>query len=117
MADLFVETKLLLPRPRPQILSRPRLGDLMLNGSRCRLTLVAAPAGFGKTTLLTSWLSVGPHAHDEDQVVAWVSLDEADRDPASFWAYVLLALERAVPGRGPRPSPCTRPGRRRSSPC
>jgi ATP/maltotriose-dependent transcriptional regulator MalT len=92
MPDPTMETKLLLPRARVRTVARPRL-DLSGRGSEAKLTLVSAPAGFGKTTLLSSWLSVG-----SDQPTAWVSLDERDRDPGVFWNYLLLAVERAVPG-------------------
>ncbi len=88
----LVETKFFLPRTRAGAVPRPRLDELLGRGSR--LTLVSAPAGFGKTTLVGSWLThTGPK-------VAWVSLDTADRDPEVFWAYVLAALDRAVPGVG-----------------
>jgi LuxR family maltose regulon positive regulatory protein len=56
------------------------------------LTLVSAPAGFGKTTLLTEWLAAGPAAPANERLVAWLSLDRADNDPASFWTYVIAAL-------------------------
>lgn len=100
MADPLIETKLLLPKPRPDVVVRPRLSDLLLRGSHGPVTLVSAPAGFGKTTLLASWLATPPSAPDEDHRVAWVSLDERDREATSFWTYVLLALDRAVPGSG-----------------
>ena len=100
MVAPVVETKLLLPRPRRDVVLRPRLAELLLRGSQGPLTLVAAPAGFGKTTLLASWFATPPSAPDEDHLVAWVSLDERDREATSFWTYVLLALERAVPGSG-----------------
>jgi LuxR family maltose regulon positive regulatory protein len=58
---------------------------------------VSAPAGFGKTTLLAEWLA---DTSDEDRTVAWLSLDPADSQPASFWAYVATALQTAVPGVG-----------------
>jgi LuxR family maltose regulon positive regulatory protein len=54
-----------------------------------RLTLVSAPAGFGKTTLLASWLAAGSTA---GRPVAWVSLEESEREPGSFWTYVVTAL-------------------------
>ena len=57
MADPLVETKLLLPRPRREVVLRPRLADLLLRGSHGPVTLVSAPAGFGKTTLLASWFT------------------------------------------------------------
>ena len=104
MVAPVVETKLLLPPQRPDVVPRPRLADLLLRGTRDRLTLVSAPAGFGKTTLLASWFATPPSAPDDDpdgrRPVAWVSLDEGDRDATTFWTYVLLALERAVPGAG-----------------
>ena len=62
-------------------------------GSSATLTLVSAPAGFGKTTLLGNWLAAGAPRGS----TAWVSLDERDRDPSSFWTYVLLAVDRAAP--------------------
>ena len=77
------------------LIARPRLFSLLEEGRQRPLTLVSAPAGFGKTTLLSAWvqaLSPGnPH-------VAWVSLDEADNDPVHFLSYVLTALDRAQPG-------------------
>ncbi|WP_264357030.1 LuxR C-terminal-related transcriptional regulator [Pseudarthrobacter sp. MM222] len=59
---------------------------------------MSAPAGFGKTTLLAQWLG---GTDDDDRRIAWVSLDAADSDPASFWTYVVSALQTAVPGVGP----------------
>ncbi len=93
MTAALVGTKLFLPRPRPGLVLRPRLAGL-LGSHRGRLTLVSAPAGFGKTTLLASWV-------DDDappRRIAWVSLDQADRDADRFWTYVLTALDRAAPG-------------------
>ncbi len=100
MADPLVETKLLLPRQRREVVLRRRLTDLLLRGSQGPVTLVSAPAGFGKTTLLASWFATAPSTPDDDHVVAWVTLDERDREATSFWTYVLLALDRAVPGSG-----------------
>ena len=95
MTGPLVETKLFSPAPRAGIVARPRLNDrLSQNG---RLVLVSAPAGFGKTTLVGGWLT---RAHRRDAAVAWVSLDEGDQEAASFWTYVVTALDRAVPGVG-----------------
>ena len=58
---------------------------------------MSAPAGFGKTTLLAEWLGETP---GEDRSVAWLSLDPSDNEPASFWTYVVTALQTAVPGVG-----------------
>ncbi len=97
MPETLVDTKLFLPRRRDGLVPRPRLDGLLASG-HTRMTLVSAPAGFGKTTLVTSWLA--EIAADDAHRVAWVSLDEADSKASSFWAYVLTALERAAPGTG-----------------
>jgi LuxR family transcriptional regulator, maltose regulon positive regulatory protein len=62
--------------------------------------LVSAPAGFGKTTLLSEWLAAGPAALAGERLAAWLSLDRADNDPASFWAYVIAALRTVASGVG-----------------
>jgi len=97
MADPLVETKLLLPSPRREVVARPRLADLLLRAAAAPVTLVSAPAGFGKTTFLAAWMAAGRPSASGHRV-AWVSLDERDRQATSFWTYVLLALDRAVPG-------------------
>ena len=97
MAVSLVQTKLYVPRPRRSVVARPRLGGRLSRGSDARLTLISAPAGFGKTTLLTAWLAA---AATENRAVAWLSLDESDRQPATFWTYLITALQTAVPGIG-----------------
>jgi LuxR family maltose regulon positive regulatory protein len=92
MPIALVETKLFRPEAPPGLVPRPRLDDL-LGAGQARLTLVSAPAGFGKTTLVTAWVA-------GVERVAWVSLDEADRRLDAFWTYVLTALDRAAPGAG-----------------
>ncbi len=90
----FVLAKLQAPVPRERV-SRPALLDLC-NGHRRKLTLVRAPAGWGKSTLLADW-----HAStDETRPFAWLALDQADNDPATFWTYVIEALrtQQAVSG-------------------
>ncbi len=96
-------TKLYIPKPRRGLVERPRLLERLGRGAEARLTLVSAPAGFGKTTLLANWLAETPETPERsaaDRRVAWLSLDPADNDPASFWAYVLAAFQAAVPGVG-----------------
>jgi LuxR family maltose regulon positive regulatory protein len=86
----LLETKLYAPPIRPELVSRPHLIERLEEGLRrgCKLTLLSAPAGYGKTTLLSAWA-----AHAESRMpVAWLSLDEGDNDPARFWAYVAGAL-------------------------
>ena len=67
MASTLVTTKLFVPRPRTTLVPRPRLTELLDAGSAAALTLVAAPAGFGKTTAVTAWLA------GTGRAVAWVS--------------------------------------------
>jgi LuxR family transcriptional regulator, maltose regulon positive regulatory protein len=103
MPGPLVETKLFPPAPRAGIVARPRVEDRL--SRRGRLVLISAPAGFGKTTLLGRWLTGGgaratPGGTVDDTAVAWVSLDEGDRDATSFWTYVVTALDRALPGVG-----------------
>jgi len=97
MANPLVETKLHVPSPRRNLVARRRLHARLQNAADAKLMLVSAPAGFGKTTLLTEWL--GTFA-DEGSAVAWLSLDERDNDPALFWSYILAALQVAAPGLG-----------------
>jgi LuxR family maltose regulon positive regulatory protein len=94
MTDTLVETKLMPPRSSLERVARPRLEQLLLRGTTRPLTLLSAPAGFGKTTLLSTWLGSSEVA----RAAAWVSLDERDQDAGSFWSYLLLAVDRAVPG-------------------
>ncbi|MET9268518.1 LuxR C-terminal-related transcriptional regulator [Kribbella sp. NPDC003557] len=94
MTDALVETKFFPPAPRAGLVARARLDEGLTRGGR--LVLVSAPAGFGKTTLLGRW--IGNHAASAGATVAWVALDEGDREASSFWTYVVTALDRAVPG-------------------
>jgi LuxR family maltose regulon positive regulatory protein len=81
-------TKLYIPPIRPDLVSRPRLIQRLNQGLDCRLTLVSAPAGFGKTTLVGEWLS------GLERSCTWLSLDEGDNDLARFLSYVIAALQR-----------------------
>ena len=96
----LLETKLYVPRPRRGLVPRPRLSQRLDRGTTSKLMLISAPAGFGKTTLLTEWLAAGPAAPADDRLAAWLSLDRADNDPASFWTYVIAALQTVAPGVG-----------------
>jgi LuxR family transcriptional regulator, maltose regulon positive regulatory protein len=93
----MIATKLYVPKLRRGLVTRPRLRVRLRRGAESRLTLVSAPAGFGKTTLLAEWLAEAP---GEDRSVAWLSLDSSDNEPASFWTCVVTALQTAVPGIG-----------------
>jgi LuxR family transcriptional regulator, maltose regulon positive regulatory protein len=91
-------TKLHVPGVRAGIVSRDALVELLVRGRSGRLTLLNAPAGFGKTTLLAQWCA---SAADE-RPFAWVSLDSADNDPVRFWVCTIDALEGVEPGTGAR---------------
>src|SRR6202165_4346074 len=83
----ILATKLYLPRLRPNVVSRPRLIARLNEGLHRKLTLIAAPAGFGKTTLVSAWVE------GLDQPNASLSLDEGENDPARFLAYLVAALQ------------------------
>ena len=100
MPALLLETKLYVPRPRRDLVARPRLGERLDRGAASKLVLVSAPAGFGKTTLLAEWLAARPAAAAGERSAAWLSLDRGDNDPASFWAYVIAALRTVASGVG-----------------
>lgn len=96
----LLATKLYAPVSPGPLVPRPDLIARLHASLRCRLTLIAAPAGFGKTTLLSAWLGAGMHWGHARPPVAWVSLEASDNDPARFWAYVLAALQRLRPDLG-----------------
>ena len=97
MAGPLLETKLHVPRRRRGLVARPRLSERLSRGAESTLTLVSAPAGFGKTTLLAEWLAAAPA---DGRSAAWLSLDQRDNDPALFWTYLIAALQTAAPGVG-----------------
>jgi len=106
MATSLLTTKLYVPPVLPTFVPRPRITERLSIGMAGRLTLITAPAGFGKTTAVSAWLhpqseaNVGyPFVLHPERVV-WVSLDAADNDSTSFWAYVCAALEALVPEAG-----------------
>ncbi|GHO47577.1 LuxR C-terminal-related transcriptional regulator [Ktedonospora formicarum] len=90
----IVTTKLYQPRLRPNIVIRPRLIERLNEGLYHKLTLISAPAGFGKTTLVSAW------AASIERAVAWLSLDEGENDPTGFLTYLIAALQTIVPTIG-----------------
>jgi ATP/maltotriose-dependent transcriptional regulator MalT len=92
--ETLLSTKLYLPPPRPRLVARPRLTERLTLGQTKPLTLISAPAGFGKSTLLSEWIPQSEHC------VTWLSLDEGDDDPAHFWNYVIAALQLLRPDLG-----------------
>jgi len=97
MASPLLETKLYVPRPRRGLVARPRLLERLSRGAESKLTLISAPAGFGKTTLLAEWIAAAPA---DQRSVAWLSLDPTDNEPASFWTYLVAALQTVAAGVG-----------------
>ena len=89
MSTPILATKLYIPRPRPNVVHRPRLIERLNEGHPAgrKLTLISAPAGYGKTTLLSEWIP------QSERCVTWVSLDDGDNDPMRFWAYFIAALQ------------------------
>lgn len=88
MKASLLQTKLYIPPTSPELVSRPRLFERLNEGLTRRLTLIAAPAGFGKTTLVSDWLQ------RVDLPAAWLSLDEDDNDPSRFLTYLAAALQQ-----------------------
>jgi LuxR family maltose regulon positive regulatory protein len=94
MVTPLLATKFYIPPVRPDCVPRPHLIERLNEGLHRKLTLLSAPAGFGKTTLLGEW------AQQSAFPVAWVSLDTGDSDPARFWAYLIAALQTIHEGVG-----------------
>ena len=89
----LLETKFHLPIAHGPLVPRARLSDQIARAASATLTLVSAPAGFGKTTVMAE-LASGSHGAR----IAWLSLDTGDNDPVTFWTYVIEAIDRAAPG-------------------
>jgi LuxR family maltose regulon positive regulatory protein len=107
VSETLLQTKLYIPPLRPNIVPRPRLIGRLNRGFQedCKLTLISAPAGFGKTTLITEWRMRIPDADDPHLICqnprfGWLSLSEDDNDPVQFLSYLLLALQKIIPGVG-----------------
>src|SRR5438874_6589948 len=94
MPTPILATKLYIPRLRPNVVSRPRLLERLNEGVHRKLTLIAAPAGFGKTTLVSAWVA------GCDRQVAWLSLDKGESDPTLFLTYLVAALQTIAPDIG-----------------
>lgn len=94
MSMPVLATKLNIPVPRSKIVPRPRLIDQLNNGLHRKMTLISAPAGSGKTTLVGAWIA------NCGRPAAWLSLDEADNDPTRFLTYLITALQMLFPNFG-----------------
>ena len=87
MPNVLIKTKLFAPPRSEACIARPRLTERLEHGLGRKLTLAIAPAGYGKTTLVSHWL------WERQSAFSWVSLDEGDNDPMQFWSYVIAALQ------------------------
>jgi LuxR family transcriptional regulator, maltose regulon positive regulatory protein len=94
MSIPILTTKLYIPSPRPKLVRRPRLIERLNESRHRKLTLILAPAGFGKTNLLSEWLEECEHP------VAWLSLNEEDSDTSRFLSYFVAALQTITPKLG-----------------
>lgn len=96
MSTPLLSTKLYIPLHRPDIVLRPRLINQLNEGlvKGCKLTLISAPAGFGKTTVVSEWIDRC------ERLTSWLSLDVGDNDPARFLTYIIAALQKIKPGLG-----------------
>jgi LuxR family maltose regulon positive regulatory protein len=101
--ERLIATKFHIPQVRKELVARKRLVDLLNNGSDSKLTLVSAPAGYGKTTLVSRWVRnlelTGNKIRNPDEI-AWLSLDEGDNDLERFLAYFITAINQAMKGNG-----------------
>src|SRR4028119_814520 len=94
MATPILATKLYIPPRRPNVVLRPRLIERLNAGLHRKLTLIAAPAGFGKTTLVSEWVAGCARP------TAWLSLDAGENDPTRFLLYLVAALQTVAPPLG-----------------
>jgi LuxR family maltose regulon positive regulatory protein len=90
----LAEAKLAAPRERAELVDRPRLLQALDAGASAAVTLVAAPAGYGKSTAVRTWCANG------SAPLAWVTLDTGDNDPVRLWSYVATAVDRVREGLG-----------------
>ena len=95
--DPLLLSKLSVPAPRRTLVPRASLDARIEEGLERKLTVISAPAGFGKSTVLSSWAAASA---SDGRLVAWLSLDSRDDDPARFWRYFVTALSRLQPGCG-----------------
>ena len=98
--DQLIRMKLHLPIVRPGLVSRPRLQDRLAQGLSGSLTLITAPAGFGKTTLVISHIARLGMRRESETRTAWLSLDKGDNRAGRFQNYLIAALQEADPATG-----------------
>jgi ATP/maltotriose-dependent transcriptional regulator MalT len=93
----ILTTKLFVPTIHRHLVPRPRLTAVLDQGLTAALTLISAPAGFGKTTALSEWLRYRETVEGCPLIIAWISLDDGDNDPNRFLRYVVAAMRKAAP--------------------
>src|SRR5829696_4198978 len=91
--SIVLKPKLRAPLPRPEQLVRRGLLEVLHNALDCKVSIISAPTGYGKTTLLAHWHRV----EEANQLFAWISLDEQDNDPIRLWRHIVEALRQVVP--------------------
>ena len=96
MSTPLIATKLYVPPPRTKLVPRLRLTERLNEGLQRKLTLISAPAGFGKTTLVSEWVA------GCERPAAWLSLNEGDNDPTRFLTYLVAALQTIAATVGER---------------
>jgi LuxR family transcriptional regulator, maltose regulon positive regulatory protein len=97
VSSSLLATKFYFPPPRSEQVRRLRLLARLDESLTCKLALVAAPAGYGKSTLVGEWIT-----KISDVKIGWLSLDDGDNDPARFLNYLITAIQKAEPGTGER---------------
>ena len=97
MARVLPDTKFYIPRPRESLIRRPRLSERLRQATRTKVTLISAPPGFGKTTMLADWLA---DSASDDVIPVWLSLEATDNESVAFWFALATAFHRAVPTAG-----------------
>ena len=102
MPPVLLAIKFYIPKPRPALTDRSHLLDRFTNGLGRSLTLISAPAGFGKSTLLSAWLNrqaAGGDPAAQVDIFCWLSLDAADNLAIRFWIYLVAAIQTGVKKR------------------
>ena len=97
MARILPDSKFYVPCPRESLVRRPRLSERLSRATGAKVTLLSAPPGFGKTTMLADWLNA---TSSDDLLPVWVSLEPTDNESGAFWFALATAVNRALPTAG-----------------
>ncbi len=102
LSPTLLNVKIYIPKPKPDLTERKNLLDRFTNGLSRPVTLISAPAGFGKSTLLSAWLNQQTLSGDpkaQKEVFCWLTLDSADNQGSRFWTYFVAAIQRGIRNR------------------